>query len=931
MHLDPSVVPGLLLLATELLVLAVVGFVVVRVALGQTDDRLALAQGLVVGIALWGLIVNVVVYAIPGPTGAVLGWILTLTIGAGLVWYAPHPIRPRLRVAVGLSLAALALFWIVLASRQLLPNPDAATHHGLIATIRAGGPHPPELPWNPGLAAPYHYGVDLLIALLTPPVGPDPAFVTELLGTYIWVGYALVVGTLILRQGSWPVALILTPLLLAPGAQTLLFTSPGVLQIPVQADLPAPGLRASLASIYVEGFVESKASPPDVWKPVFVLGYALALVVLERVSNRREQRWLHWGTLALLVGFLGLINEAVALVVLTLWGLLEAIYFVRAWGERPLGWKRMLGSAAGPAVAASLLAAGGGVITSILIAGSAGTLSLGWVHDAGARQALVSFTGLSGGLGLLGLGPLVLAGGAMLLAWRNSLSLAFAAGSGAFLLAAHTLQYPYGQHDITRLDGHARNFALLALLLALSLRLPALRPRWRYAVAAMILALVVWPAIVSPVRTLGLAVGRGIHLANAEPDQPGRRQVFKQLTSARVAAYIRDSTPADARVLSPNPMAMSVATGRPNAAGFTQAPHYIYSHGPEYLDAIRYLDPAAVRRLGIAYVHATDAWIAGLPDRAQRWLNDPRLFQRLVQDGPDALFRVRPAYLALEAAPEPESYEALRRAVPPSARVYMEPTAEALQSLRVASALAHAQLVRKLRPGHLHLLTDFGIEPLGADLPTLIVAPHWFTPSMFPLAARQPIWWNDLIAIYAPDGTVDPIMPRTPAASPPLSVRVSDGHVVDESVIFTITLTDHAPGSWTGQDWLVVPTDAMPWGIPRHPSFGGPSADRWFGGQIASGQNTTRLTYEFGLREASLAVRADDGKFTAVGGSGNTPLGPGRWTLVLRLTRAVDRRTYIAYEDAAFIPVMHTELSEAGELSQTVYEGDLNAKLRSHP
>ena len=72
MSIDPSIVPGLVLLAAELLVLAAVGFVVVRVALGQTDDRLALAQGLAVGLALWGVIVNVVIYAIPGLAGALV-------------------------------------------------------------------------------------------------------------------------------------------------------------------------------------------------------------------------------------------------------------------------------------------------------------------------------------------------------------------------------------------------------------------------------------------------------------------------------------------------------------------------------------------------------------------------------------------------------------------------------------------------------------------------------------------------------------------------------------------------------------------------------------------------------------------------------------------------------------------------------------------
>ena len=66
MILDPTFLPGLLLLAAELIALAAVGYVVVRVALRQTDERMALAQGLVVGPALWGLIVNFVLHVVPG-------------------------------------------------------------------------------------------------------------------------------------------------------------------------------------------------------------------------------------------------------------------------------------------------------------------------------------------------------------------------------------------------------------------------------------------------------------------------------------------------------------------------------------------------------------------------------------------------------------------------------------------------------------------------------------------------------------------------------------------------------------------------------------------------------------------------------------------------------------------------------------------------
>ena len=91
MTVDWAIVPGLLLLAAELVALAAVGYVVSRTALRQRDERLALAQGLVIGPALWGFVVNVVLYTLPAPAGVVAAWVLTLALAAGLVWRAGQP------------------------------------------------------------------------------------------------------------------------------------------------------------------------------------------------------------------------------------------------------------------------------------------------------------------------------------------------------------------------------------------------------------------------------------------------------------------------------------------------------------------------------------------------------------------------------------------------------------------------------------------------------------------------------------------------------------------------------------------------------------------------------------------------------------------------------------------------------------------------
>ena len=159
MLIAPAVIPGLLLLASEFIVLAAFGYVVVRVVLRQDDERMALAQGLVVGLGLWGLIVSLVLYVVPGLAGAAVGWGMVACLGAVLIWRAPDRIRPRPRLVAGFAGAVLALLWIALASRQLLSVPDPAIHLGLAAFFRAGG-FPPELPWQPGIVLRYHFGTN---------------------------------------------------------------------------------------------------------------------------------------------------------------------------------------------------------------------------------------------------------------------------------------------------------------------------------------------------------------------------------------------------------------------------------------------------------------------------------------------------------------------------------------------------------------------------------------------------------------------------------------------------------------------------------------------------------------------------------------------------------------------------------------------------
>ena len=515
MTLDPTVIPGLLLLVAELVVLAAVGYVVVRVALRQTDDRSALAQGLVVGLALWGVLTNFIMYVIPGLAGASVAWILVIAGGVALAWRYPQRIRVQPRTVAGFAVAVLALCWVALASRQLLSIPDAINHLGLAASIRAGE-FPPVFFWTPDLPASYHHGTGLLIGMLAPPFGPDLAFTTEILDVWLWTSFFLVVVTALLRYASGFAVLLTAPLLLTAGAWTFIGDAVDIVQVPLPAGIPSAGIRASLTDVYwplVElPWASERAALPDIWRFVYTLSYALAFVVLEHAARVERRTWPAALTLAALVGVLGLLATTLAPFVLALWAGLEAVALVRSRRDRSALGGAALRSASGLGLAVVLLALGGGSLASAITGTGSSGLSVGWADHPGFYRPLGSFDPLPGGVGLLSGGPVVIAAVAALLGWRNRLVLALAVGVGLLVLAGVALRYDPAPWVLSRFFGHARNLALLALLLALApclSRLPSVR--WRYAAGALLVVLVV------------LAGGRGARPQRGARDRAGSR------------------------------------------------------------------------------------------------------------------------------------------------------------------------------------------------------------------------------------------------------------------------------------------------------------------------------------------------------------------------------------------------------------------------
>lgn len=939
MTVDLSVIPGLLFLAAELLALAAVGYVVARVALRQTDAWLALAQGTIIGPACWGLIVNFALHLLPGMAGAAAGWFAMLALGTGLARRAPTRLRLAPRTVAAFVAAALALSWIALAGRQLLTIPDSSIHLTLSAAIRAGV-FPPELAWNPGAVVPYHYGVDLLIGLLMPSGGPDMALTTEALGAYIWTSFALVVATTLRCRQAWSTALVLAPLILTAGVWTLLIGDPpALLRVLIPSGLPEAGLRAALATVYWPNlespavwFPYYETPPPNIWKPPFPLAYAMALVVLERVSARVDHRQIGRVSLALLIGFLGLVEETVALTVLGLWLVLALFVAVQDRRGRLTARRRIWHSLTGPVLALFLLAVGGGPLTGVLTGVLGGSLMLRQPDGLDQPRLWGSFQPMNGGIGVLSLGTIPVAAAALILAWRQRLVSTLILGSVVFVLATLTLQFSAFQFDVGRLDGHARNFALLALLVALGIRLQTLPWRWRYAAAGALALLLVWPTIATPVLKTRLALDRGIQLANARPALPTDpvaslqhmgRHVLAPFATGNVAAHIRTHTKADDRILSPNPIAMSVQTGRPSASGFAGHVHLFPFTGPDYEDAIRSLEPAAIRRLEFGYVHATQAWIAGLPGRARAWLADPTLFTPVIRDGAHTLYRIEPAFLAMNPAPAPQSFEALRRVVPDSANVQVSGGIQSIPALRVAATLPHARLSGSITPSNLYLLTEIPIHSASETPPDVVVVARDRAMNAS-THAFPPIWWNHAAIAYATSPAITARIVPPPQPESNFSIRISDVRSTSNRIAFTSTFVDHAPTQWTGQDWLLIEVGPSPWSLPTRYAADGYAlmGEHWYAGQVVPSGQPTTIRYEFSGDSQQLAVRRADGALDALPKSGDR-LAAGDYVLAVRLQHH--------HLQAAVIPVLRVMIAQGGNTSYATFQGNRTATVDPCP
>ena len=154
-------------------------------------------------------------------------------------------------------------------------------------------------------------------------------------------------------------------------------------------------------------------------------------------------------------------------------------------------------------------------------------------------------------------------------------------------------------------------------------------------------------------------------------------------------------------------------------------------------------------------------------------------------------------FCTLNPAPASQSFEALRQAVPTSARVYLTAGLERLSKLRVASALAHTQLLGTIDSARLHLLPNIPIEPVGRSDPDIVIVARDLSLGLAD-HGYPTVWWDSNAIAYLTSELITPAINPPPAVAPDFFVRLSDIRTEANHISFAAAFTDHNPDGWTG-------------------------------------------------------------------------------------------------------------------------------------
>ena len=899
----------------QLLILSAAGAGVIRSVWPNVAPNVARSAGLLAGPALFGAVTAFAMYLVPGTAGVAAGWAVVLAVAIGVAWrqgLPPKTLLPEWHFGV----LWLVVFVIALAARQQYWIPDAMVHAPLSASLLAGT-FPPQFPWTPDVPAIYHFLPELVIGALNVGLGPGLALTTEILGAFVAAALAVLVVAAAADLGASRLTMALVlPLLLSPGLWTLvLFVDrPAAVQMPIPVGVPEAGLRAALGSLYVPDIGSAAttpvaAAPPNIINPHFIWSHGLAMTLALLAIARARHRLTGALVLALLISALSAIDETVFVAVLLALGGYAAVSVLRDRRH----WRRQGPLLMALASGTGLAVVQGGVLTDLLLHAPGGVDVANLRVPAPELAWIGGVRTIGGGLGALTVGVvaiLILSAAAAYAA--KSVSLAVIVVMALALFAGFALiHFPASPVDIARLEGHALNLGMIALAIGLAAASARLRQRAAFHGGGLLLAgLVVWPTTADSIGRIAEAIADGpqLYVAGTRPSEAApsfsmrsRVDAETEQRQALLDAISANVSPGE-RILTSHVTLVTAGTGQTAPLGYAQWPHYLGLHGPEYQDAVRFLDRAALDELGIDFVHVDVAMLSVMSDEARRRLASSSEFRLLFQaPGPhsDALYAVvsRPQ---VSETPAPSSFRALAE-LAAGRRVLISSATHPLKRLPLFYTLRSSDGLfgQWGDPGHFR--RDVNIRPPTGEAVDLIVLPDSLYPAPLDPAHRAPAWASDGVLVYD-------LMAPDPVGSLAPPIRVDGSSLLDPSGI-QITSLPGWPDTWTGTDWVLYREAEPRTGIPAILERG----ERWFPGQLATKSRGQRITIRFDAARGQLEHRLTDGTWSAVGDAGGA-LPAGSYVLTLRFS-AQGRPVF-------FVPIAAMALGEEQPHDQVFLLGD---------
>ena len=613
MNLDPTVSPWLGIFASTgaCLWMAAIGAPLAHAVFADRPRPVWPFYAPAVGIVVVLLATNLSGYVIPGAPSAWFGLLVPSIFSATVAWRGGafgRNLRPS--VIVMPALLSVATFVLAFSNRTQRPFVDEAWHFAL-ARLLANGVFPPTTPYGPSAGIGYHYGHNLLAAVVI-----NAASVPAWTSLLVLVSFIVVALMLAAVGFAWDLGASL-PLAVGIGATVSFF------QGSVKVGLP-PYVESSQSGTGLAGFLAGLAldQPQLAFRWLELPQQALAIVIVICIAAALQvgapRGWL---VIAAAAGVSALADASVMIFGGAALGIVGAVCLVRTRGSERL-------AIGGCLVAALLLIAfAGGPISDALFGrgGTAGMVRIeldlqpedfllgAWAGTSWIRVGLVSLIAIS----------------AFAAYARRALGLAYLTVAAALgLMEAQLLQSALEFNDARIL----RLATTVAMLAALSGGMALIQAfcGYRRSFAYLAVALVVLLPIGLPHAVAGIHLGLGGFQVDSPSSESAALPLAGELRMREELAanwdfyaWLGRVMPAGARLLTTHPGLSASVAGVVSPTSGRDVQMLSANILPVYADALRFLHRDDLAAMDITHLHVTDRLEQALAPPARRLLDNP--------------------------------------------------------------------------------------------------------------------------------------------------------------------------------------------------------------------------------------------------------------------------------------------------------------------